>query len=104
MRINRAIFKTVFACAFLVLACACKMKMPATPTDRPRLNPNGSLRDIAFHSNSLNREMPYRLVMPSSVPTGVTFPVVGLLHGGGGGGFRDWTSYSDVELFAERGL
>jgi putative tributyrin esterase len=41
--------------------------------------------------------------MPASVPTGVKFPVVYLLHGGDGN-FRDWTNYSDVARFAERGL
>jgi pimeloyl-ACP methyl ester carboxylesterase len=29
--------------------------------------------------------------------------VVYLLHGGGGG-YRDWSNYSDVARFAERGL
>jgi S-formylglutathione hydrolase FrmB len=61
------------------------------------------MRDVTFHSAALNREMPYRVVMPVSVPTGVKFPVVYLLHGGAGN-FRDWTNYSDVARFAERGL
>jgi putative tributyrin esterase len=36
-------------------------------------------------------------------PAGHKLPVVYLLHGGGGG-FRDWSNYSDVASFAERGL
>jgi len=47
--------------------------------------------------------MPYRVVLPSNLPPGKTFPVVYLLHGGGGG-YKDWSNYSDVAGFAERGL
>jgi S-formylglutathione hydrolase FrmB len=47
--------------------------------------------------------MPYRIVMPSSISPGQKLPVVYLLHGGGGG-YRDWTNYSDVAKFAESGL
>jgi len=89
-------------CALLALTSACR-KMEQEPPDRPRLSPNVVMRDVTFHSASLNRDMPYRVVMPASVPTGVRFPVVYLLHGGAGD-FRDWTNYSDVARFAERGL
>ena len=103
VRIIQATFKTVFACALLFLASACqKMTLP-TPTDHPRLTRGASLRDVIFHSVALNHDMPYRAVLPSSIPTGVKLPVIYLLHGGGGG-FRDWTNYSDVARFAERGL
>lgn len=47
--------------------------------------------------------MVYRIVLPISMATGSKLPVVYLLHGGGGG-FRDWSNYSDVARFAERGL
>lgn len=47
--------------------------------------------------------MPYRVVLPASIPVSNTLPVVYLLHGGGGG-YRDWSNYSDVAQFAERGL
>src|SRR4029077_18786971 len=56
-----------------------------------------------FHSASLNRDMPYRIVLPASAAAGQKLPVVYLLHGGGGG-FRDWTNDSDVANFAEQGL
>jgi S-formylglutathione hydrolase FrmB len=47
--------------------------------------------------------MQYRVISPSSVPAGQKLQAVYLLHGGGGG-FRDWSNYSDVARFAETGL
>lgn len=41
--------------------------------------------------------------MPSQLPSGKKLQVVYLLHGGGGG-FRDWSKYSDVAGFAALGL
>lgn len=61
------------------------------------------MRDVTFRSTSLGRDMEYRVILPSLMPSGQKLPVVYLLHGGGGG-FRDWSNYSDVASFAERGL
>ncbi len=47
--------------------------------------------------------MPYRVVLPANLTSGARLPVVYLLHGGGGE-FRDWSNYSDVAQFAQRGL
>jgi putative tributyrin esterase len=47
--------------------------------------------------------MQYRVVLPSKIATGDRLPVIYLLHGNGGN-FRDWSNYSDVARFAERGL
>jgi len=73
------------------------------PPDKPRLTPDVTLQDIAFHSAALNRDMQYRVVFPVNVAPGQKFPVVYLLHGVGGS-FQDWSNYSDVARFAERGL
>ena len=61
------------------------------------------MQDVTFHSASLQREMPYRVILPASLPPNEKVPVVYLLHGGGGG-FRDWSNYCDVARFAEQGL
>jgi len=87
----------------LMLSSGCKKKDAAPQPDHPRLSANVVLRDVTFHSPALNREMPYRAVLPSKVAPGQRLPVVYLLHGGGGG-FRDWTNDSDVAHFAESGL
>jgi putative tributyrin esterase len=71
--------------------------------DRPRLSTRVTMTDVTFRSAALGREMPYRIVMPSSISAGQKLPVVYLLHGGGGG-YRDWTNYSDVAKYAESGL
>jgi putative tributyrin esterase len=47
--------------------------------------------------------MQYRAVLPAQQPAGQKLRVMYLLHGGGGG-FRDWTNYSDVARYAERGF
>jgi putative tributyrin esterase len=89
-------------CAVSLFMVACNRKQVAQP-DRPRLTPNVAMRDVTFHSAALNRDMQYRVVLPASIPAGSKLPVVYLLHGGGGG-FRDWSNYSDSARFAERGL
>ena len=61
------------------------------------------MRDVVFHSVSLEREIPYRVILPVIVPSGRKLPVVYLLHGGGGD-FKEWTNNSDVARFAEKGL
>src|SRR5215831_16650323 len=70
--------------------------------DHPRLAPGVVLRDVTFYSDSLGRNMQYRVFVPES-SAGQKLPVVYLLHGGGGS-FRDWSNYSDVARFAARGL
>jgi S-formylglutathione hydrolase FrmB len=94
--------------AILILCIAfaligCEPKTSPAPPDHPRLTPNVALRDVTFRSAALNRDMPYRIILPATVPSGKKLPVLYLLHGGGGG-FRDWSQDSDVARFAEHGL
>jgi S-formylglutathione hydrolase FrmB len=53
------------------------------------------MRDVVFHSAALDREMKYRVILPSVVAAHQRLPVVLLLHGGGGD-FREWSNDSDV--------
>jgi putative tributyrin esterase len=89
-------------CAVLFATVGCTKKNDVS-LDRPRLTPKVVMHDVTFHSPALNRDMPYRVVLPANVASGQKLPVVYLLHGGGGG-FRDWTNDSDVAGFAEQGL
>ena len=93
---------TCFFCALSLLLAACSRGKQEAKADRPRLTPNVTMRDITFHSAALNRDIQYRVVLPASPVAGAKMPVVYLLHGGGGG-FRDWSNYSDVARFAEQG-
>jgi S-formylglutathione hydrolase FrmB len=91
----------LLVCATLALT-SCKKETPPPP-DHPRLTPNVTLHDITFHSAALNRDMPYRVILPTNIPAGKKLPVLYLLHGGGGN-YHDWSNYSDVSRFAEKGL
>jgi S-formylglutathione hydrolase FrmB len=93
----------VFCCAALLFLTACNKKGEQAQHDAPRLTPKVTMSDVTLHSVALNRDMPYRVVLPASIVAGQKLPVVYLLHGGGGG-FRDWSNYSDVSRLAERGV
>jgi len=77
-------------------------KESGQPQDVPQLTPHVTMRDVTFYSKALQRDMPYRVVMPR-IDSGKKRKTVYLLHGGGGG-YRDWTNYSDVAKYAERGF
>lgn len=47
--------------------------------------------------------MQYRVILPAPLAADQKYPVLYLLHGGGGD-FRDWSNYSDVDRLAEHGL
>lgn len=89
--------------AVLTSWLACTREKGDLQTDHLRLTSKIAMRDITFHSTALARDMPYRVILPASGSSGSGMPVVYVLHGGGGS-FRDWTHYSDVARFAERGL
>jgi putative tributyrin esterase len=92
-----------FLVAIFLFFTACSRKKSDAPADHPRLTPDVTMRDVIFHSAALDRDMPYRVIFPSNMPSQQKLPVVYLLHGGGGG-YRDWSNYSDVAHFAEQGL
>jgi putative tributyrin esterase len=92
----------VYLIASLLLLVGCNKKQEPRP-DRPQLTPNVAMRDVTFHSAALNRDMQYRVVLPAAIIPEAKLPVIYLLHGGDGS-FRDWSNYSDVARFAERGL
>jgi putative tributyrin esterase len=93
---------TGLLCAVVSILGACH-KESQQPSDSPQLTPKVAMRDVTFHSKALQRDMTYRVVMPSDLASTKKLRTVYLLHGGGGG-FRDWTNYSDVAKYAERGL
>lgn len=92
----------VLALSLLVIT-GCTKRETRPVQDNPRLTPAVAMRDVIFHSASLERDIPYRVILPKEVSANKRLPVVYLLHGGGGG-FHDWSNYSDVGRFAEQGL
>ena len=93
----------VLLAASIALLSSCTKSDVSQARDNPRITPNVTLRDISFRSAALNRDVQYRVIFPSNRRSGDKLQVVYLLHGGGGG-FRDWSNYSDVARFSERGL
>jgi putative tributyrin esterase len=92
----------LWALILLFMATACRGQRESHP-DNPRLTPNVHLQDVTFHSASLDRNMPYRVILPVAIGFNAKLPVVYLLHGGGGN-YRDWSNYSDVAQYATGGL
>src|SRR5438045_3582531 len=85
---------------WLLLGCS---KQSGPLPDHPRLTTNVTMRDVAFRSAALDRDMQYRVVLPATIVPGRKLPAVYLLHGGGAD-FHSWTNDSDVSRFAEKGL
>jgi putative tributyrin esterase len=96
-------FAPVLLCPFYFSLASCNKNAEVAPHDSPRLTAMVTMIDVTFRSPALSRDMRYRVVLPASIVAGTKLPVVYLLHGGGGG-FRDWTNYSDVSRYAELGL
>ena len=92
------------AAACLVLFCFLGCQRTQERPDSPRLFPAVRMRDVTFHSSALNRDMPYRVFLPAKLVPGQKLPVVYLLHGGDGGGFRDWSNESGIAAYVTRNL
>jgi putative tributyrin esterase len=93
---------TLVACVLALFLAGCYPGVRVQEC-RPRLAPAVAMQDVRFFSTSLNREMPYRVFLPSTLTPGQKLPVVYLLHGGGGD-FRDWSICSDVSHYSAQGL
>ena len=94
---------TAVCCTALIFAAGCHREKQEPLVDHPRLTPQVTMHDVTFHTSALQRNTPYRVILPRSIPSGSKLPAVYLLHGGNGS-FRDWSNNTDVARFAERGL
>jgi putative tributyrin esterase len=94
---------------FAVLAlCLCSIaawfllghhRAQSPQVDHPRLAPGVAMQNVNFYSQALKRQMPYRVFLPAKLAAGRKLPVVYLLHGNGGG-FQNWSNYSDAAKYA----
>jgi len=104
MKANKPARSAVVLCfVVLLLLAACNKKKEESQPDHPRLTPKVVMRDVTFHSAALSLDMQYRVILPASTARGEKLPVIYLLHGGGGG-FHDWSNYSDVARYAEHNV
>lgn len=97
---NRSLCLSILCCLLTVMGCH---KDGTARPDQPYLAPNVAMKDVVFHSNALNRDMPYRVFLPAHPDPETKLPVVYLLHGGNGS-FRDWSNDSQVSAYAGKGL
>src|SRR5581483_7644209 len=84
-----------------VAAAGCERRGPPL-ADHPRAFAGVRMTDATFRSAALGRDVTYRVYLPERVASGTRLPVVYLLHGNGGG-FRNWSNWSDVGSYAARG-
>ena len=98
-RASQRLLRAVALAALFLSGChTAKQLIP----DHPRMAPGVAMQDVTFYSAALQRQMPYRVFLPTEVLPGQKLPVVYLLHGGNGG-FRDWSNDSDVARYAAKG-
>lgn len=77
-----------------VLLCACSLAQAPSP------QPAFRLREGEFFSQSLQRQMKYRVLVPTSYETGARrYPVLYLLHGLYGT-YTDWTQRTKLEQYS----
>jgi putative tributyrin esterase len=98
VRIARRMLAVFSTAAWLVSGCH---RTPEALPVHPRLSSGVAIQDVSFYSHALKRQMPYRVFLPSTIVPGNKLPVIYLLHGSGGG-FRDWSNYSDVSQYASK--
>jgi enterochelin esterase-like enzyme len=77
-----------------LLLAECRQREPVI-MDHPRAFAGLRMEDVTFRSAALARDMAYRVYLPVEATPGRKLSVIYLLHGGGGG-FKDWSNYSDV--------
>jgi putative tributyrin esterase len=100
---RRRRFLAFQVCVAVLSLASCNRKEVEAQPDSPRLTPKVTMRDVTFRSAALDRDIQYRVIFPANMTAGEKLQAVYLLHGGGGG-FRDWSNYSDAARFAEGGL
>lgn len=69
--------------------------------DYPRVAAGVVMQDVTFFSAALQRQMPYRVLLPAKIDPNRKLPVVYLLHGNGGS-YINWSNYSDVARYAAK--
>jgi len=90
-------------CLALGILLSCHKVKEEAGIDTPRLSSKVRMQDVTFHSAALDRDMPYRVILPKNNAGAHKLPAVYLLHGRGDH-FRDWSNSTDVSPLAERGL
>ena len=94
------LFILAFAISSSIIACH---RLPQPRRDHPQLAAGVKMQERSFHSNALDRQMVYRVIMPPDISAASALPVVYLLHGAGND-FRTWSNDSNVAEYARKGV
>ena len=100
--------RLILAICALTMAAWGQTALPSAPTKNPHPSktsqggaPSVIVRDEAFQSAALGREMKYRILLPADYETSSRrFPVLYLLHGLTGS-YVDWESRTHLDDYAE---
>jgi S-formylglutathione hydrolase FrmB len=103
--------KTLAAIALCLLMTCCvsplraqagKPASVATPTPAPQPESHKRVQDVKFFSKTLQREMPYRVVLPKDYfTTEIRYPVLYLLHGYTGH-YGSFEAHSNLTRYLDR--
>jgi putative tributyrin esterase len=96
--------RVLIRCLFMVLVATCtaQVQRNAAPPSNKMPESCVRVRDGAFHSAALDREMKYRILLPCLYRAGGRrFPVLYLLHGLYGD-YLNWDTRTNLESYAEK--
>lgn len=106
----KVIFWTLTAGWCLALVCtttplhaqASKPTPAATPTPWPQPESTKRVQDVKFFSKALQKEMPYRVILPKDYfASEIRYPVLYLLHGYTGH-YRSFEAHSNLTRYLDR--
>lgn len=92
--VDITIRKVSACCIFLLLNGIATLSQTVPRGEKPRA------KDFVFHSPSLDRDMPYRVLLPAKYEDGGRFPVLYLLHGVYGD-YKNWDTMTGLENYAK---
>ncbi len=96
-------FCLALLCSAVPLSAQPRTAAPApTPTPAPQPESNKRVQDVKFFSKTLQREMPYRVVLPKDYfSSEIRYPVLYLLHGYTGH-YRSFEAHSNLTRYLDR--
>lgn len=93
--------KKTLICCFILLS-ALRVTLAQKPVQAPVAQTSRQLRaeEATFHSQSLDRDMHYLMLLPHDYSDGHRFPVLYLLHGLYGD-YKNWDTRTGLERYAQ---
>ena len=100
-RLRATLLPICFATALVAVFPALSIAQKATSARPPQQHLSTSLKEQVFHSNSLQKEMRYRILLPTGyAKSEKRYPTLYLLHGLYGD-YRNWSTLTNLVGWAE---